>query len=180
MTTAASSCITKAEERVRDMLANCTQFQTWTGTANATEAKTRIYYDSLPLATDLDASPLAYNESLRPFALIYTSLESGFQMQELLGSSGAVVIRFEQDVSTATIRDYEETDRLFKNTVGKIIHSGDTDNPGLWELSITRAYTQLTRITLDSLLRTTEEEYNTYGNAQAAEITVHWGALSYG
>lgn len=176
MTTAASGCITKAEERIRDMLANCTQFQTWTGTATAAAAKGHIYYDAVPLpdATG-DTSPLAHNQAIRPFAVVWTATENGFAMNELVGGSGTVYVRLEQDTPAATVDDYEEADRLFKNTIGNIIHSGDTSNPGLWEPSITRQYTQIVAVTLEALYRTQEDEYDTYGDAQAAELSIRWG-----
>ena len=176
MTTAASGCITKAEERIRDMLANCTAFQTWVGAADATAAKSSIYYDTVPRGDYMDDSDaLAWHVSVRPFALIWTDYENGFAMNELVGGSGTLQIRFEQNTPGATQTDWEEADRLFKNTLGGIIHSGDTDSPGLWELSITRQYTQLSRVNLDALYRTAEDEYETFGDAQAAVLSVAWG-----
>lgn len=179
MTTAASGCITLAEERIRDMLANCTAFQTWVGAASAAAAKSSIYYDAVPLPNyNEDESPLAFNVALRPFALVWTDVQAGFSMNELIGGSGVVKVRLEQNTPSASQTDWEEADRTFKNTVGAIIHSGDTGNPGLWELSITRLYTQITQLTLDVLYRTAEDEYDTYGDAQAAELSIHWGVTA--
>jgi len=176
MTTAASGCITKAEERIRDMLANCATFQTWVSAANATAAKSSIYYDAPPMPrSGEDTSVLSYNQSLRPFAVVWTGTSDGFTLNEMIGGSGVVYVRLEQDVPGAVLTNYEEADRLFKNTIGGIIHSGDTDNPGLWELSLTRQYAQITQIQLAALYHTAEDEYDTYGNAQAAELAIRWG-----
>ena len=176
MTTAASGCITLAEERIRDMLAACTAFQTWVGESTAAAAKDHIYYDSVPQQDYTeDSQPLAWNESIRPFALIWTGYQQGFALNELIGGSGLVFVRLEQSVPDTSANDWEEADRLFKNTLGSIIHSGDTSSPGLWELSITRQYTQITQIRLEALFRTSPDEYDTYGDAQAAELSIAWG-----
>ncbi len=176
MTTAASGCITLAEERVRDMLANCTAFRTWTGTTTVADAKLRIYYDAVPLPDYRDdESPLAYNVGLRPFAVVWTAMENGFRLNELIGGSGTVKVRFEQNTPSTSQFDWQEADRLFKNSLGAIIHSGDNSNPGLWELSEQRLYAQITSISLDALYRTSEDEYGTLGDAQAAELSIEWG-----
>ena len=176
MTTAASGGITKAEERIRDMLAGCKTFQTWTGESDAAGAKTHIYYDAVPLPNMKDDSTsLAYLVSLRPFALIWTSETSGYAYNELMGGSGIIHIRFEGNTPPATSTDWEECDRLFKIKIGNIIQSTDSSNPGLAELSKTGTYTQITSITLDALYRSDEEEWPTYGDAQRAEVSVQWG-----
>lgn len=176
MTTAATGCISKAEERIGEMLANCSEFQTWTGTANATAAADHIYYDSVPpLYSDDDVTSREYNEAIRPFALVWTRMTEGLAMNELLGASGTVMVRFEQNTPSGLQTEWEEDERLFKNTLGGILQSGDTSNPGLWELSITRQYTQITQMRLMALYRTGEDEIETYGDAQAAEVSIAWG-----
>jgi len=176
MTTAAASCITKAEERIGDMLAACSAFQSWVGESTAAAAENHIYYDAVPMEDYVeDSQLLAYNESIRPFALIWTGYQQGFTINEMIGASGVVYVRFEQSVPDAAANDWEEADRLFKNTLGQILQSGDTDSPGLWELSITRQYTQITQMRLEQLYRTNEDELATYGDAQAAEVSIAWG-----
>lgn len=180
MTTAASSCITLAEERIRDMLANCSTFQTWVGAANATAAKSSIYYDAVPRSDYMaDTDPLSWNVSIRPFAIVWTENENGFSMTESSSDyytpSGTIKVRLEQNTPSSSATDWEEADRLFKNTLGDIIRSGDSDNPGLLELSIARTYAQISRVTLDALYRTDDDEYDTFGDAQAAEFSISWG-----
>jgi len=174
MTTAASGGITKAEERIRDMLATCTQFQTWTGTASVAAAKLRIYYDAVPLANMKDDSTtLTDIRSKRPFAMVYTDPSDGYSFGELLGGSGSVMVELEQNTQTDT--DWQESERLFKITIGNIIQSGSSGSPGLVEVSNTRVYTQLTRIDLVELYRYEEDARTAVGDAQGARIRLAWG-----
>ena len=175
MTTAADGCITKAEERLRNMLAACTTFQTWVGAATADAAKDSIYYTEVPpQARTEDTTPLAYNVSIRPFALIWTSTSQGFKLHEQLGPSGLLQVRFEDNARST---DPAEAERLFLNTIGKIMQSEDTDNPGLLELSITRQYTQIREMEIVSVFHTDEDDHDTYGDAIAAEMSVAWGVV---
>lgn len=174
MTTAASGGITKAEERIRDMLATCTKFQTWTGTSTAADAKTHIYYDAVPLANMKDDNAsLTDIRQKRPFAMIYTDPTDGYSFGELLGGSGAVMVELEQNTQADT--DWQESERLFKITIGNIIQTGDSGNPGLVEVSNARSYAQITKIDLVELYRYDQDAITAMGDAQGARLRLAWG-----
>lgn len=174
MTTAASGGITKAEERIRDMLADCTQFQTWTGAANATAAKLSIYYDAVPLDNvHDDNATLADIVSKRPFAMVYTDPTDGYSFSEINGGGGVVMVELEQN--TTPLTDWEEAERLFKITVGKIIQTGDSANPGLVEISRARTYAQITKYDLVELYRYDQDAATGMGDAQGARLRLEWG-----
>lgn len=175
MTTAAAGCITKAEERIRDMLANCTQFQTWTGAADATAAKDYIHYTGVPLPNaNEDTTELAYWVSIRPFAIVSTE---SFRISNLQGPSGIIWVRFEDNISTVDGYSFDEGERLFLNNVGQVMQSGDTSNPGLEELSITQQYAEIREQQVQHILRTSDNESDTQGDAIAAEVRVSWGVI---
>lgn len=174
MTTAASGCITLAEEKIRDMLAACKTFQTWTGAASAAAAKAFIYYDAVPMPDqNSDTTPLAWNVSIRPFALIFTSTADGMIIDRSNVCSGNVNVQFFQN--TPEQKEWEEIDRLFKNTISNILLSGDESNPGLWELSRTANYTHVNSIRFEGFYRSSEEDYDTMGDFEGAMVVINWG-----
>lgn len=172
MTTAAASCITKAEERIRDMIANTTAFQAWIGAADATAAKSSIYYSAMPYPVGNDTSPLAYNQALRPFALLWTET---YKLDYTYDNSGVICARFEQDIPQSAWADPGEAERLFLNTLGAILLSGDVANPGLQELSITQQYAAINQMDVMDIISTSEEQYGTYGHAIQATVQITWG-----
>lgn len=173
MTTAADGCITKAEERLRNMIANCSEWQAWLDVATATDAKKSIYTTAVPLPhMNEDTTPLAYNVSVRPFALISTDR---LRLHDDYGPSGTLWVRFEDNVSAANEHDWAEAERVFLNHLGKVMQSEDANNPGLRELSLTRQYAQIREQEVHAVYRTLEDEQETYGDAIAAELHVAWG-----
>ena len=84
-------------------------------------------------------------------------------------------LRLEQDVPEAIAHDYAEVDRLFKNNIGLVLHSGDNSNPGMVELCRLAGYRDWQAITVMGWTRTHENEIPTLGDAQMCEIRVEWG-----
>jgi hypothetical protein len=182
MTTTASGVITVQEELLRDTLAACTAFQTWVGASTAAAAKQHIYLEALPL--DLDWSDHMERErikSRRPFALIWTAETDGLQVRSIASPHGATVsgtmyICLEGDVDPAVQEDYAEVDRLFKNTIGNIVMSGDVSNPGLNELAGTAGYRDFDTMTFKEWTRSHKDQRPTLGDVQWCVIEIRWGA----
>ncbi len=182
MTTTASGVITVQEELLRDTLAACTAFQTWVGASTAAEAKDHIYLEALPL--DLDWADYMECERIkarRPFAMIWTADADGLQVRSIASPhgttvSGTMYIRLEGNVDPAVQEDYAEVDRLFKNTIGNIIQSGNGSSPGMVELAGTAGYRDFDTITVKGWTRTHKDQRPTLGDAQMCEIEIRWGA----
>ena len=185
-TTPALGCISKAEEKLRNMLAACTAFQTWVGAG--VDPLTRIHIVELTVPTLDDEEPdqnysLAELQSRRPFALISTPSEQPFSIDIVASpntpnQSGVLRIRLEENVPTELERNYPEAYRRFLNTVGQIIHSEDATHPGLVELLGVCGSNYLNFYKLDVLdhMRTSSDDIPTMGDAHKCEIEIRWGA----
>ena len=121
-------------ENLRTLLANCSAFQTWTGTANATAAKARI-------------SLFAENIDTLPTATITWGAQNNYASDKAFGGEGGTYIRggnadifFIGDLES-TYAAYEDTlDDLmldFCNGIGAIMDDLD-------ELAGTDAYLDVT------------------------------------
>jgi hypothetical protein len=181
MTSTATGCITKAEELLRKTLAACTTFQTWVGATTPEDAAEHIYLEALP-PDDIytDRVELERLIARRPFAQIWTLENDGLTISRIAApntvtASGVLFIRFEQNVAPEIAHDYAEVDRVFKNTIGLILHSENESSPGLVELCGTAGYRDFETIVVKYWIRTTNEDLPTLGDAQFFEVEVRWG-----
>lgn len=130
VTTPASGPITKAEEHLANMIANCATFQSITSSDDAAEAIDHVYFDSLPVpAGNLPQHSAAELQSYRPFALVYSDESSvirytlrgidasGFRF----GQRGTVKFFLEIDIDPDDSDEPQEAERKVKNSFGKII-----------------------------------------------------------
>ena len=186
--TPAIGCISKAEEKLRSMLAACSAFQAWVGAD--VNPMDRIHLVELPppITDDEEADQ---NFSLpeivgrRPFALIWTPSDQPFSIDIIASPntpnpSGVLRIRLEENVPASLERNYPEAYRQFLNTVGAIIHSEETHNPGLVELLgvCGSQYLNFHHLEVVDHLRTTSDDMPTMGDAHKCEIEIRWGATS--
>lgn len=179
--TEAAGCITKQESLLRDTLAACTYFQSLVSESTAAAAKAHIYLESVPPPhAYTDAYTVAQIRARRPFAYIWTGESQAFTLHRIaapncITPSGTLLIRIERDVPNSIRHDYAEVDRTFKNIIGQILQSGDTDNPGLAELNGTAGYRDWERLDFSGPVRTSDDDLPTLGDAQMCEIMVQYG-----
>lgn len=184
--TAASGCISKAEDLLRTMLANCTTLKTWMGAADAADALERIYLAMMPPPQihDEEADHTFYLTELkerRPFCIVWTSDKSPFRIDMVAAPncpspSGTIEVLFEENVPDHLIDNYPEAYRLFFNTVGGILHSESSASPGLVELNGTAGYLYFRTLSVSSPTRSPEDVIATQGDAHQILLTVEWGA----
>jgi hypothetical protein len=120
-------------ECLRVLLANCASWQTWTGSANATAAKTRIHlHDITPPAAAGESYTEAELATLRPLARIDDWMpERGYGDQPWLSrrmgergpyqKSGKLVLDFEDDVDPVNADNATDAKLAFTNAVGAVI-----------------------------------------------------------
>ena len=185
MVTAAAGPISTIEDLAADTLAATTFFQSLTGTANATAAKARIYFDALPPpGSNADTYTLAELQTLRPYAIINTEPQGGFRWHHdgagvnwTFGQNGTVTIEIEADIASGDLGDPQEYMRLFKNTIGQIVRTDDTGNPGLLELAGQVNYLPIREAMFYGPFRGAEEERKAQGDYLVAMIDLNWGLL---
>ncbi|MCG8407560.1 MAG: hypothetical protein MI923_20375 [Phycisphaerales bacterium] len=117
--------ISLAQERLRQMVANCPTFQTWTGAETVEQALSRVYHLDLPEPENGVAYNLQQLKKLRPFAVVATDPDAGYT-ETLAGRStwvdgGELFVGFEQDVPNEIETDLPEIFIRFTNTMGSII-----------------------------------------------------------
>jgi hypothetical protein len=111
---------------LRTMISQSTSFQTWTGTANATAALARIYFEAQ------DDASIA-----RPFSLVFMGNE--YVQQSIAGGasqvfqpSGQLVMMFEDAVAPGNAGSEADSYFAFANEIGDVIDDllalGGTDS----------------------------------------------------
>lgn len=131
-TIAGTNCITKAEDALIAMIADCPAFQSFIGTVDAVAAKARIYIDDLPAPANdkVDEYTAAEWLALFPCCLIEPPEQSGESLILQHAASGggglyeydpslAFQIRFERFAPEGVSR--EDRLRKLKNDIGDII-----------------------------------------------------------
>lgn len=179
----AEGVIAKAEDRLREMLAACSTFQTWTSTESAAAAKERIHFDELPTASLSEESyPLSEAVSLRPYALIWTSETQGLTLNVVaspgcVSPSGMLLIWFVENIPDEYYNAYSTAAMLFRNTIGKIMQSESDSSPGLIELVRAggSSHLDIHRLVFSGPFRGNEEEVPGMGDYHMCELEVHWG-----
>lgn len=123
---AATNCLTKAEDALRDMIANTAAFQTWVSAADAAAAKASLYYDSLPQPTD-DVYTKSFWTDEGNFAVLYTADDDGFAFDfESISAgynylaSGVLMVDFFHLFALTPI-DFQEDHRTAKNQIGDVL-----------------------------------------------------------
>jgi hypothetical protein len=189
-TTPPQGCISKAEERLRDMLAACQPFQEWVGVSDAGSAKAKIHLVELPQPIIDDEEKdgnytLAEIVGRRPFALIWTPSEQPFAIDIVASPncpspSGVLRVRLEENVPSSLEANYAEAYRRFLNMVGRIIHSEEPHNPGLVELLgvCGSDYLNFHHLEVVDHMRTTSDDVPTLGYAHKCELEIRWGAAT--
>jgi hypothetical protein len=181
-------CISKAEERLRNMLAACQPMQAWLGVNTAAEAKDKIYLVELPppmIDDEERDGTFSLNEltDRRPFAIVWTPSDRPFSIEMIASPgtpnpTGVLRVRLEENVPTHLGTNYAEAYRVFLNTVGQIIHSEEPHKPGLVELIRSNHSESLVIRRIDVLdhMRTTSDDVPTMGDAHKCELEITWGA----
>lgn len=186
--TAPEGCISRAEERLRNMLAACGPLQTWLGVSSGSAAKDKIYLVELPppIHDDEEADgnfSLSELVSRRPFVMVWTPSDQPFQIDIVASpgfpsQSGVLRVRLEENVPDQLSTNYAEAYRRFLNAVGQIIQSNEGHNPGLVELLVQQRPEHLffRSISVVDHMRTTSDDVPTLGDAHKCELEIRWGA----
>lgn len=179
--TAPTGWISLTADRLATTLAACSAFLNWTGTTwTEAEALARIYHNALPPPSHGDEHTLEEWDRYRPHALIWTQDDGLTLVRDSAGpgscmeSSGDLVLAFEQAVPASIANDPAEVDRRFQNFLGRIVGTGDPNNPGLMDLAGDPRYLPIRRIRLRGIARTAAEELAGMGDAQRAWLDIHW------
>lgn len=123
--TAPAGSISLAAEYAAATLADCPAFQSWTASADSTQARGRIYLEALPPPADGEEHTLDELRTLRPFALLSTTSFGRMQIAAGngfdFGAKGSLTLLLEAD-NPSEIKDQNAEVMLrFYNAIGGIL-----------------------------------------------------------
>lgn len=175
-----SGIFSTPKQRLRDTLAACFWFRSWTGPLlSEADAAKRIYLEGLPTLPNNQTYTREKMHDLRPFAIIYTTGMRIMADSEPGGwhPEGSFTIEFEQNVPDDIRNDPAEIDRLFDNRLGSIVYTGKMSQPGLMDLAGVkeRGYTDIKELFKDGPWRTAEAELHSKGDASIYYLHITWG-----
>ncbi len=142
-------------------------------------ALSHIYFDELPPPAD-GAADHSANEliSLRPFCIMWADISGGFRWRSDSGDfccslvSGVVVMQIEINVPSELRNDPTALAIDTNRKLGRIIRTGDLNEPGLLDL---RGMLPITEAKISGYIRTDSKAANDIGDAITAEIELRWG-----
>jgi hypothetical protein len=183
MVTTAAGPISSIEDLLSTTLATCTEFQTLCGVTTVAAAQAKIHFDALPPPdNDADSYTKVELQALRPFAIINTEPQAGFRWfvsgkgtTWTFQQHGMVTVEIETNIDSGDLCDPAEYMRKFKNTIGQIVRSEDTNNPGLVELAGVTNYLPINEVIFYGPFRGAEEERQAQGDYLAAVLDINWG-----
>lgn len=170
MTFATNGAIYQAQVVFKADLEACTNF-----------AGITAYHGALPKPAGNNAShTLAELQALRPYAIVSTPTEGFRAIKDASGDAmvfgGRLDLEITRDTPAGMIDDPAACDADFLKLVGKIIATGDPDNPGLAELSENVGTLPINSIRVLGPARTDERDLAELGDAQRIWLSITWGA----
>jgi hypothetical protein len=170
-------------ETLRNTLAKCYFWQNWPGVDGTEEdALARIYIDALPIpAGEAVNHSREELEGYRPYILLRDSdVGGGFSMVKIASGGGftqhgVITVEINQNEDIEISPDHAEVRKRIRVNAGKLVRSGNINQPGLAELAETPGNLALHRVDFAGSARTEEEETAKLGDAQRMWLDVHWG-----
>lgn len=142
-TTAGTTCITEAEDKLIESLVNSPSFLAFLGAANETEARARMHLDEGPEATEKNELSQAELDVLWPFAMVMTDFEEEAYTQFQVASgpffsdSGLLGVRLERKANES--QSGAEDMRVMKNSAGAIMEEVNVQSATLGRLDVSRS-----------------------------------------
>lgn len=187
VTTTPTGAVAYPLKILRDTLAACTEFRTWTGAGDTPAALAKIYYLDVPIpASNADSHTSTQWDAYRPFAVVDFEPRAGVVMQHFANSGsrwdyrpgGVLWLHLEQTFDSDNEANPDEEFVTFMNTLGKIIRRLDSDDPtvtGLLDLAGAAGYLAIRQLTVYGPYRADEDERPAVGDFIAADFEITWG-----
>lgn len=177
----ASGIISNTQDLWRQMIAACDAFQKWPDAGypwDSEEALAHVWHDRLPPpASNAAEYTSAERAAYLPFCIVSTDPTAGFELETLAAmgegghywqGSGVLVAEFYRAAPDPP------DDETFRNFLGALLNSGNTQTPGLVELAATGGYLALTSLRVFGPVISVPEEYPEFGPVQSMMIVAKW------
>ena len=157
-------------DQVRQMIADCY----WWRRIVALE---HTHEDALPLPSGQEAYTKAELQQLRPFVIVqdldYT--EEATSVGGCIRPRGEVLATFRLDVPSEFVTDDSGLGRYGRKTIGRILRTGNVDEPGLRELSCNENRLCIYKVQVMPYERVDEKYVAEMGDFVLIDVSIHWG-----
>jgi hypothetical protein len=164
-------------DRLATMLADCVGFQKWLGVDSSAEALKRIYIDGFDAGRDADAMSRAELEQLRPYAIIYSAIHSGWKATKNASpncwnwnGSGTVVLSRRYDESLSLTAHFRAAAALLE----PILYSDVSGQPGITQMAGNAGYLAFSELSVEFAGRTPLEYQADYGDGFDCVLALEW------
>lgn len=163
-------------------LSRCHAIQTWQGaTYTQAQALGRIYHQALPPPANKIEHTLAELSAVRPFVLLYTEQGDGLEVaRDTSGTdwapraSGHLVACFEATIPSVDINDPAKVANDFEEFLGRVIGTGNANQPGLYELFGQPGELAGVRVVYRGYARTDPADVTELGDCLRGWLDLYW------
>ena len=173
----ASGPISTIQDKWRTLIASTYSFQHWDGNVwDLTEAKDHVFHDQAPDPADGNAYTQDELTQYFPCCVVWTAYHRGYVIEALAEDnayydSGHLVAEFYR-VPDLKIED--NPDETFRNMIGKLIWSTDTEEPGIVERARTPGYLVPRRIEVFGPITNADPEDPQLERVQKMRLEIDW------
>lgn len=145
------------------------------------EAAAHIHYDALPPPSPGPDHSLSELQAARPFALLWSDAAAGMRLRNSTAGyccylpSGVIVIQIEMAVPANIAANPTAVAEDVSRKLGRIMTTGNAEQPGLMELSGLAGYLPINELQLYGYLRTDAKAARDLGDCVVAELQLNWG-----
>lgn len=171
----------KSQECLRRMLSRVHALQNW-GDNTFTESQllARIYEDAIPDPADGSIHTLEYINSIRPFVVVGVDASNPITYKRdsmgggggVFAPEGSLLFFIEQN---ANGNSESEIDREFSALIDSMLFTGDSEEPGLLDLTGRDDSLWIKQAECTGVYRVAPEEIVSRGDAVRAYFSVRWG-----
>lgn len=144
-------------------------------------AESHIHFDGLPPPSSKADHTLAELNNYRPFALMWTEQAAGLRLRNdtagycCVKPSGIIIVQIELLVPEGIAQFPTQVCQDVSKKLGRIMQTGDSNQPGLFELSGLAGYLPLIEIQLFGYVRADAKAARDIGDVVVAELQLNWG-----
>lgn len=172
----ATGAIRAAEENLRITLADCATFRGMVGATDRTQALARIHLYALPTPDNDATHALDELQGLRPFAIVGTVRERGYVSRwtatETYEESGRLWLALERNTPAADLNSPSARLTGFLDLIGAI--EGELRSLSN-QAGAVDSYLRIESFTLAGFGLSDEEERETMGDHEIADLEIAWG-----
>lgn len=161
--------------KIKGLLESCFYWQS----ISPEDGQGLVYIDELPAPENGHVYTREEFEAMRPFAIVAMASGDGFEMSattsQTLMASGRAHIEIELPVPEDIADDGHLVGQHVLKTVGRILHTGSTEQPGIFDLSGTPGRPYIRKLVVQDYYRVIDEKAEQVGDHVLVSMELEWG-----